>query len=541
MSRRRQVRLYINDEEELDLRRKEIRYAQAKRIAMELSTNTTLIYLNLGDNRIGDAGAVALARALATNKSLKDLRLFRNCITDLGMATLARSLVQNSSLAKLNVNSNKFTAEAVWELGVALKENKGLMELWLCCNSIRDDYGMSSVWEALRTNTTLRNLYLQHNSLDGAPDLAGALRCNTTLTGIFLHGNFPIRDKLVIIADALKRDTALRALDLGRCGVSYEGAVALAHAMRRKCGFTSVWLDDNFIRDAGSMLIAAALHESIVLTKLFLNGNCIGPAGAAALARALRTNTCLQILGLGRNRIGNDGTVAIADVLKTNTTLVRLDLYDNIISDKGAVAIHRTLENNVTLMSLNMEVNTNISPSLLQAINFVVASRQALMFLLKHVNKPLQKRDIPMVVQVVNRHSIFHRNAALVHCDKTSANTGFVFHLVRAAALSESGVIKLSSDTGSCWGTFENTCMELPSCPVMSRPVKWPYLYNDDEESRRRYCVTSGIHHLRPSGRSYWPIADYYWYAYAKLRQAPSHNCSHFVFVHSHIMQASAA
>jgi Ran GTPase-activating protein (RanGAP) involved in mRNA processing and transport len=513
MFRRRRAPLYIRDEEELDLRGRKIKPAQAKQIAKELSTNTTLIYLNLGGNRIGDAGAVALARALTTNKTLKDLRLFRNGIDHLGLAWLGRSLVQNTSLAKLNVNSNHFSEDAIRSFGDYFKENKGLTELWLCDNYISDGYGMSSVWKALRTNTTLRNLYLQYNCLDDAGDLACAVRFNVTLTGLFLRGSFYGGNKSVIIADALKHATALRTLDLGRCCISDEGVAALAKAMRRNCGIISMWLDDNSIGDAGAMYVSTALHENSVLSKLFLNGNNIGPAGAVAVAGALRTNTGLELLGLGRNNIGNDGTVTIADALKWNTTLVRLDLYDNNISTEGAVAIRNTLEDNDTVMSLSMEANADISPFLMESINLVVASRQAFMFLLRHVNKPLKKGEIPLVVQVVNRLSIFRRNAPLTHCNKTAANTGFVFNLVRATALNESGVILLGSDARShCWEALQTIFTELPACPVALRPPRQPQPYA--EESRRRDRVISGRHHWRVIGQSYWPIADYYWYVH---------------------------
>jgi Leucine Rich repeat len=60
------VRRYIQDEEKLDLGFKKIDENGAKRIAKELETNTTITLLELGGNKIGDAGVASLAHALAT-------------------------------------------------------------------------------------------------------------------------------------------------------------------------------------------------------------------------------------------------------------------------------------------------------------------------------------------------------------------------------------------------------------------------------------------------------------------------------------------
>jgi hypothetical protein len=50
------VRLYIHDDKQLDLSSKKYEAAQAKVIARELATNSTLTKLNLDTNNIGDDG-----------------------------------------------------------------------------------------------------------------------------------------------------------------------------------------------------------------------------------------------------------------------------------------------------------------------------------------------------------------------------------------------------------------------------------------------------------------------------------------------------
>jgi hypothetical protein len=68
--------------------------------------------------------------------------------------------------------------------------------------------------------------------------------------------------------------------------------------------------------------------------------------------------------------------------------------------------------------------------------------RHVLTFLINQIPQPLEKRAIPLVVQAVHRGTVFHREAELTHCDKAGGIAGFVFLLVRAAALNDSKVIK---------------------------------------------------------------------------------------------------
>jgi Leucine Rich repeat len=195
--------------------------------------------------------------------------------------------------------------------------------------------------------------------------------------------------------------------------------------------------------DIGCSAFAATLVGNKVLKKLSLNRNYIGVAGATTMAEALQSNPSLQVLGLRWNYVGGDGAVVIANALRTNTNLARLDLGGNNISNEGAMAILTTLKcYNCTLAALNLKDNTFFPPVPQEAIMCVLDSRQVLHFLLKHLLEPLEARSIPLFIQAVHRGSIFDKKVELSQCDKAAGIAGYVFHLVRAAALNESKVIK---------------------------------------------------------------------------------------------------
>jgi NLR family CARD domain-containing protein 3 len=475
-------RIYIHDEvEKLNLDDYGIDAKEAKLLAEELATNRSLEDLSLGGNWFGDDGAVALARAVTTNKSLRVLWLYRNGIGDVGLTALADSLKQNESLETFSVEEVQLGNVAVLtSFANALKINKGLKELNLGDNSI-DSEGAAILADALKVNTTLTDLELSDNSIEdeGATSILNALAgWNTTLTTLALWGNdisetihsaintfvdanrVGIRllhaagkldlsskgvcdGRATIIAMDLADSTTVTTLILNKNDISHQGCAGIADALVKNCSLISIELNDNSIGDAGCSAMAATLVQNTVLTTLWLNGNGIGLPGATALAESLQVNTSLQVLGLGRNDLGNDGAVVVANALRSNTSLARLDLDGNNISDEGAMALLTTLKScNCTLVALNLEGNADISPALQEAIISALDSRQVLNFLLKHLLKPLAKGSIPSAVQVVHRGSIFDKEAELAHCDKAAGNAGFVFHLVRAAALNDSKVIK---------------------------------------------------------------------------------------------------
>ena len=63
----------------------------------------------------------------------------------------------------------------------------------------------------------------------------------------------------------------------------------------------------------GATAIADALRVNAVLTAMNLLQNKIGDAGASAIAEALRVNAVLTELRLSFNQIGDSGATAIAD------------------------------------------------------------------------------------------------------------------------------------------------------------------------------------------------------------------------------------
>eukprot|EP01118_Nematostelium_gracile_P007251 TRINITY_DN2347_c1_g2_i2.p1 TRINITY_DN2347_c1_g2~~TRINITY_DN2347_c1_g2_i2.p1 ORF type:complete len:733 (-),score=159.84 TRINITY_DN2347_c1_g2_i2:80-2278(-) len=104
-----------------------------------LKVNTTLIILDIGDNKIGPEGAKMIAEALKVNTTLADLILFRNEIGSEGAKNLNRCLDINTSLVKLNLDNNDIPSSLENHLKLLVSQNAQAKEMKEQENNSFDD------------------------------------------------------------------------------------------------------------------------------------------------------------------------------------------------------------------------------------------------------------------------------------------------------------------------------------------------------------------------------------------------------------------
>ena len=356
-------------------------------LCLVLRVNTSLTFLDLSDNSIGDEGASSLSEALRVNTSLTSLHLSCNSIGGEGASSLSEALRVNTSLTSLHLSCNSIGGEGASSLSEALRVNTSLTSLHLTWNSIGDegasslsealrvntsltslhlslnligDEGASSLSEALRVNISLTSLHLTWNSIgdEGASSLSEALRVNTSLTSLHLSFNSIGDEGASSLSEALRVNTSLTSLNLRQTSIGYEGASSLSEALRVNTSLTSLHLSFNSIGDEGASSLSEALRVNISLTSLHLRDNSIGDEGARSLSEALRVNISLTSLHLRDNSIGDEGARSLSEALRVNTSLTSLDLSYNSIGDEGASSLSEALIVNTSLTSLDLSYNS---------------------------------------------------------------------------------------------------------------------------------------------------------------------------------------
>ncbi|KAL0240885.1 hypothetical protein GEMRC1_006121 [Eukaryota sp. GEM-RC1] len=114
--------------ESLDLSKVGLDASSALALAASLAGNTTLLRLNLGNNKLRNEGALALCRILQTTH-LKTLHAEHNALGINAGVTISQALSHNRHLTKLALGYNQLRGRGVAAIANALKQNSILTAL----------------------------------------------------------------------------------------------------------------------------------------------------------------------------------------------------------------------------------------------------------------------------------------------------------------------------------------------------------------------------------------------------------------------------
>ena len=220
----------------------------ANMLAEALMINKTLTELYLPYNQIGDEGAIALAAALKTNTYLQILDLSGNKIGDAGAINLADALKINTYLKNLNLSRNQIKEAGAIALEKALTENTSLTELYLPYNPIGDK-GAEHLAIILMKNKKLKSL-----GVKGAKNLELGLLKNTTLEALDVYQDkkvdMPSDEIAIALATVLKTNNTLKHLFIDYIG--RKGEEALLEALKTNTSLLTLkhnMDDDKYIQD----------------------------------------------------------------------------------------------------------------------------------------------------------------------------------------------------------------------------------------------------------------------------------------------------
>ena len=185
-------------------------------LCQALTTNTSLVELNLYDCRLHKACGPALCHMLETNKTLTSLKLSHSSISGHNVAGIAEGLRSNHSLKCLELRYSGIHDTGMKSLTDCLMVNDSLEELDLYANTISPE-AARGFSDMLKHNSTLKKLNVSICELIGAAvkQLASALEVNSSLEELDISYNYALTDTaLVALGESLKRNTRLKTLGI---------------------------------------------------------------------------------------------------------------------------------------------------------------------------------------------------------------------------------------------------------------------------------------------------------------------------------------
>ena len=137
----------------------------------------------------------------------------------------------------------------------------------------------------------------------------------------------------VAVAEAVRTDSTVRSLWLCGNAIGPRGALRLAHMLAKNRTLETLVLSDNQIGDDGCQALFDVMPQNSSVTELNLGANAISNDGCAAYCSCAAFNRKLRFLFLNHNLITNSGALLM---MEQHPTLEWLDLSDNLIGSEGA-------------------------------------------------------------------------------------------------------------------------------------------------------------------------------------------------------------
>eukprot|EP01022_Parablepharisma_sp_SALTPOND_P018230 TRINITY_DN2969_c0_g1_i2.p1 TRINITY_DN2969_c0_g1~~TRINITY_DN2969_c0_g1_i2.p1 ORF type:complete len:383 (-),score=19.68 TRINITY_DN2969_c0_g1_i2:830-1978(-) len=245
---------------------------KAKIIGSFLSITPTIKVLNLGNNQIGDTGALYIISGILKTKSIVSLDLSFNNLSTKAASSIADLIRECPSLEKLDIGGNDFGAT-------------GLMVI---ANTIAKTDTLKIIG--------LRSIPAMHNR---ESSILKCIKDNTSITGIDLRSNSLTESHFNQITDILRIKKCLQYLNLSRNEISD-------------------------IKTAKELF--AAIEASPFLTEVVLSGCGLVDAVVPDIISVLKKNNSITRMNLSFNRFSYQKLMQIAAAISFSYKMERLDL-----------------------------------------------------------------------------------------------------------------------------------------------------------------------------------------------------------------------
>jgi hypothetical protein len=194
-----------------------------------------------------------------------------------------------------------------------------------------ENISLDSVVEAMAEMPKLEVVSLQLTGFQATVPFSGqalsTLFYSPTITDLYLSRLGLLKDHFAVIAAGILQSDTLRVLDLFGNTVFNEHVILIADALAKNTSLET--------------LVLPCPTEDLSVES------------CAAISRALQVNKTLIILNLPRSNLCDDGLLHIAEGLTVNTTLKKIEVgVSKQIGDKGTGALEKMLEKNYELERL---------------------------------------------------------------------------------------------------------------------------------------------------------------------------------------------
>jgi hypothetical protein len=243
----------------------------------------------------------------------------------------------------LHLTGNSMTSQGACHIGKALLTNKALLKLFISASSIGVE-GAASLADALVATAVASPSSRAEEEEDPAIREMTAIMNSQSISAEFAGFEFDKREQTF----------GLEWLYLSQNKIGDAGVQHIANAMKVNRGLRAIELGFNDITAKGIEMLSASLPSYNSLMYLYLDNNNMGCQGACHIAAVLNA-TKIHLLDLGFNKIGQQGIRALMSAVITNKSLTALVLSGNKLVLESVRAVAEAVELNSALKELYMD------------------------------------------------------------------------------------------------------------------------------------------------------------------------------------------
>ena len=333
-----------------------------------LQTNKYLISLNVGNNKLINKNKISetvsekLKDFLATNKILICLNLSGLGLSEKTLKNMCEGLSLNSTLLHLNISKNSIGPWGGCLLSRACQtanlESLNLSNNFLGDQGIRD---FAVYLESKLRPSTLKLLDIGYNTFGrmGFGNLSDRLSRNFNLQELILEGNALSGKRLITLKNFLP-NSSISHLNLHNCELDDESIEMIKHGLKKNTALRTLNLSKNFIYAKGVKVLTDALFGHHNLRNLFLNQNRIGNQCLNSILELMNEEHKLENLELSNNLLTEISANQILQVLRENNSLKSLNIKNNSFNFQQAVKMEEIIQKRSKIFNLQKNEKVEI-------------------------------------------------------------------------------------------------------------------------------------------------------------------------------------
>jgi Ran GTPase-activating protein (RanGAP) involved in mRNA processing and transport len=302
-----------------------------------LAQNDKIQHFLLGNNIINTTGAIAIANYIKSKHNIKTYYLAGNDLDKVGIKYICDALADDTVCTDLWLKRNPIGSQGAIHVKNLLEHNNTIETLDLHNCGLLDD-GCKEIFEGLKTNTSLKMLYLDANGITNASSQCIAeyfdYLAEKDIYGIdslFLNINRLEDDGIIKIVKSMSNYNYLKRLDLGANGCSEKAMEYIYDAFKSHPNLT---------------VLSLGPYKSTVDMQEITN--CVSDLGSEYIAKLIEENKVLEYFDITHNGITEIGISKIVEAFQSNDSIIQLPIsqYGLVLPQKLVIKLKSKLVEN---------------------------------------------------------------------------------------------------------------------------------------------------------------------------------------------------